>query len=76
MGAANQNTIDAIASRPANATFHVPELPSLSQAVSAHGLKEGLRRWDEQARGWTRDLEREINARIVKAQAVSTGPPG
>lgn len=75
MGATNQNTLEAIASR-SSATMRVPDLPSLPAAVEAYGLKEGLRRWQEQARHWTRDLEREINERMVKAQPVSPGPPG
>lgn len=76
MGATNQNTMDSIASRSATTVFRVPPLPSLATEVSTSGLKEGLRRFDEKAARWTRDLEKEINERLIKAQAVSPGPPG
>lgn len=76
MGATNQNKIDSIASRPENATFHVPELPSLSEQISLFGLKEGASRWDAKGKEWTRNLEREINARLGKAQSISPGAPG
>lgn len=64
--------IEALATRRVSGEFRVEKFPTVSQFVSDHGLKEGLRLYDEATERWRVNLEKAINERGPKSPEVST----
>lgn len=67
--------IESFARKQSAEVFHVEPLPKLAELMMNHGFKEGAVKWDQEAERWRQTLERQINERIVKAQALSSGNP-
>lgn len=49
--------------------LRLEKLPSLSQLMATHGLKEGARRFDEEYERWRQNVERQLRELFAKATA-------
>ena len=60
--------LDSFASPLSGGAFKLRSMPKLAETVSAFGLIEGCRRFDQLLEEWRVDLERQANATLaVKA---------
>lgn len=69
------NNIQSFAQKQSSENFHVEPLPKLGELMMQYGFKEGATKFDQEMERWRQTLERQINERIVKAQALSSGNP-
>ncbi len=76
MADSGKTEFEKLAQKPNTHVFRVPEIPSLYLMMMTNGFKEGPQIWDAKMKEWRTNLEREINARIVKAPEIQTGNPG
>ncbi len=76
MATGGKTEFEKLAQKPNAQSFRIPRPPSLYEEMMNTGFKEGPRSWDEKMRKWCEDVEREINAKIVKAPTISAGDPG
>lgn len=72
--AITNNPLDQFADPLIGNDLRIRPVPSLASLVQAHGLMEGIRRYDVEHEEWRADLERQVIQRM-QTLVPATGKP-